>query len=56
MVLLPPSSFLLPQPTLGLAYETRDSNQNTTPFDERALEGRALSSRTVWESVGQGLV
>ncbi|HVT12976.1 MAG TPA: hypothetical protein VHE55_11990 [Fimbriimonadaceae bacterium] len=36
---------------LGARYETRDSNENPIPFDERALEEKSLSTMNLWEAV-----
>lgn len=40
---------------LGAAFETRDSNANSIPFDERALEERTIPTRNLWESVGEAV-
>lgn len=50
-------SFLAPgvQGGLGASFATRDSNANSYPFDERALEEKSLGSSTLWEAVIQGL-
>ncbi len=42
-------------PGLGVSFATEDAAANVIPFDERALDERTLSNRTLWEAVGAGL-
>jgi hypothetical protein len=34
---------------LGVAFETKNANSNTIPFDERALEERTLAVKSLWD-------
>lgn len=40
---------------LAIVYETRNSNANAAPFDERALEDKLLPRATLWEAVDHAL-